>query len=332
VPGLLGGGSLSDRWGRRPLLLAGATVAGLGNLALLCWHDEAGIFVGRLVVGVGVGVAMSAGTAWSADLGGKSGSVLAGIALSAGFGCGPVASGLLAEFVPAATVVPFVVTAVLSAGAVAVAAVVARVSARPETQGEQQLPDTPTGAVAALTAALPMALWVFSCATVAMVTMSERLQYHYRGPWLPGVAAAVTLSSGVVIQMIARSRGWGPRAGIAGALCAAVGFAIVAAAGARPSLAVFVLSAVVLGLAYGLCLQKGLVDIETLSPPATRGTLTGVFYAVTYLGFGLPVLLVALEPTVGITAPLVVLSVAAAATAVLRAAQTRVSARTSTRA
>jgi hypothetical protein len=39
-------------------------VAGLGNLALLlCWHDQAGVFIGRLIVGAGVGVAMSAGTA-----------------------------------------------------------------------------------------------------------------------------------------------------------------------------------------------------------------------------------------------------------------------------
>lgn len=38
-PTLLFGGSLSDRLGRRPLLLWGAAVAGLGNLSLLCVHD-----------------------------------------------------------------------------------------------------------------------------------------------------------------------------------------------------------------------------------------------------------------------------------------------------
>jgi Na+/melibiose symporter-like transporter len=79
LPALLGGGSLSDRLGRRPLLLSGAAVAGLGNLSLLCVHDQAGIFIGRLIVGAGVGVAMSAGTAWSAEIGGGSGSVLAGV-------------------------------------------------------------------------------------------------------------------------------------------------------------------------------------------------------------------------------------------------------------
>jgi hypothetical protein len=86
---------------------------------------------------------------------------------------------------------------------------------------------------------------------------------------------------------------------------------------------VFLVVAVVLGLAYGLCLRQGLVDVEMLSPPSLRGTLTGVFWAVTYLGFGLPVLLVAITPAVGITAPLVVLSALAAAVALLREIQTR---------
>jgi hypothetical protein len=69
-----------------------------------------------------------------------------------------------------------------------------------------------------------------------------------------------------------------------------------------------------------LCLRQGLVDVETLSPPRLRGTLTGIFWAVTYLGFGLPVLLVTIEPVVGITAPMIVLSIVAVAVAVLRAA------------
>jgi hypothetical protein len=174
---------------------------------------------------------------------------------------------------------------------------------------------------AALGAALPLAVWVFASATVAMVTMVERMHYRFNGPLLPGLAAALTLTSGVAVQMIARRRGWGPLAGAAGAVAAAIGYGTAAAGGATPSLGVFVTVAVVLGIAYGLCLRQGLVDVETKSPPALRGTLTGVFWAVTYLGFGLPVLLVTIEPAVGITAPLVVLSVVAAAVAVLRGAR-----------
>jgi sugar phosphate permease len=121
--------------------------------------------------------------------------------------------------------------------------------------------------------------------------------------------------------MVARRRGWGRSAGVVGAAVAAVGFGAVAAAGDTPSLAVFFLIAVVLGIAYGLCLREGLIDIETMSPPRARGTLTGVFYVVTYLGFGLPVLLVAIKPAVGAVTPMLVLAALAATAATVRAVQ-----------
>jgi len=326
LPALLFGGSLSDRLGRRPLLLSGAAVAGLGNLSLLCEHDQAGIFIGRLIVGAGVGVAMSAGTAWSADIGGGSGSVLAGVSLSAGFGCGPLVSGLLAQFADSATYVPFIVTIALSATAVVVGVLLARVpddaaSRYQPIETDKERAEHGGNAIAALSSALPMALWVFSCATVTIVTLAERMQYRFSGPWVPGVAAAVTLTAGVGIQMVARRRGWRRSAGIVGAAVAALGFGAVVAVGETPSLAVFLLIAVVLGIAYGLCLREGLIDIETMSPPRLRGTLTGVFYVVTYLGFGLPVLLVAIKPAVGAVTPMLVLAALAATAASLRAVQ-----------
>jgi len=327
LPGLLGGGTLSDRWGRRPLLLGGATVAALGNLTLLCWHDQTGIFVGRLIVGAGVGIAMSAGTAWSADIGGGSGSVLAGVALSAGFGCGPVVSALLAEFCPAPVHIPFAVSVALSGTAVLIGVWLAHIPTARRNEVPQGSATTQTAAPGhvwmALGTALPLAMWVFACATVSMVTMVERMHYRFSGPLLPGIAAALTLSSGVVIQMIARRWQWGPTAGIAGAVAAAIGFGVVAVAGSQPSLTIFLLSAVVLGVGYGLCLRQGLVDVETLSPAPHRGMLTGIFWSVTYLGFGLPVLLVTIAPAVGITAPLVVLSGLACAVAAIRAVQIR---------
>ena len=86
-------------------------------------------------------------------------------------------------------------------------------------------------------------------------------------------------------------------------------------------IALFLLVAVVLGIAYGLCLREGLIDIETMSPPRLRGTLTGVFYVLTYLGFGLSALLVAIKPAVGAATPMLVLAALAATAATVRAVQ-----------
>jgi MFS family permease len=322
LPGLLTGGAVSDRVGRAVVVLPGALIASLGTLILLLWHDAPGLMVGRLVVGIGAGLAIGAGTAWAADLRGKSGTVMAGVALTSGFALGPLFSGLLAQFAAFPLATPFVVSAVLSVGSVAAAAVWSRTPVPVEAATITPVPDGAERSVAnALLWALPLAPWVFASATVSFVTMTAmtaRLGDRYSGPLLPGFAAALTLGAGILVQTAARHRNWGPQAGTVGAALAALGYCLVAVGGAHPALGLFIVCALVLGTAYGLCLREGLLDLESLAPPASRGALTGIFYVGTYLGFGLPVLLVVIEPTMGPSLPLVILAAVAAVVAVVR--------------
>lgn len=322
LPGLLTGGALSDRVGRAVVVLPGALIASLGTVILLLWHDAPGLMVGRLVVGIGAGLAIGAGTAWAADLRGKSGTVMAGVVLTSGFALGPLFSGLLAQFAAFPLATPFVVSAVLSVGSVAAAAVWSRTPAPTKAATFTQVPDraerSGTDVKGALLWALPLAPWVFASATVSFVTMTARLGDRYSGPLLPGFAAALTLGAGILVQTAARHRNWGPQAGTVGAALAALGYLLVAVGGARPALGLFIVCALVLGTAYGLCLREGLLDLESLAPPASRGALTGIFYVGTYLGFGLPVLLVVIEPTMGPSLPLVILAAVAAVVAVVR--------------
>lgn len=322
LPGLLTGGAVSDRVGRAVVVLPGALIASLGTLILLLWHDAPGLMVGRLVVGIGAGLAIGAGTAWAADLRGKSGTVMAGVVLTSGFALGPLFSGLLAQFAAFPLATPFVVSAVLSVGSVAAAAVWSRTPAPTKAAMFTQIPDraerSGTGVKVALLWALPLAPWVFASATVSFVTMTARLGDRYSGPLLPGFAAALTLGAGILVQTAARHRNWGPQAGTVGAALAALGYCLVAVGGAHPALGLFIVCALVLGTAYGLCLREGLLDLESLAPPASRGALTGIFYVGTYLGFGLPVLLVVIEPTMGPSLPLVILAAVAAVVAVVR--------------
>ena len=73
----------------------------------------------------------------------------------------------------------------------------------------------------------------------------------------------------------------------------------------------------------GLCLREGLLDVETLAPPTRRGLVTGVFYVVTYVGFGLPLLLVLLRGPLGASTPLVACACAALVVALTRTLQLR---------
>lgn len=320
LPGLLFGGAISDRIGRRPVVLPGAALAGVGNLLMMLDHHELGICTGRLVVGIGAGLTFGAGTAWAADRAGRAGAAVAGVALSTGFASGPLITALVST-VGHPLAAPFAATGLCSLLVVLIAS---RTSSTSETPNTTAAPSPgpsdslPTGTVrTTLRFALPMALWVFASITVPMVTLVQQLD-RYQGPFVPAVAALVALGSGVIIQLVARRSGWGPRAGGIGAMLAAAGFGLAVAADANHSLVAFVATAIVLGTAYGLCLRNGLVDVETMAPAPARGLLTGVFYVVAYLGFGLPTLLTSVESITGIVFPLTVLAACAAAAGVHR--------------
>ncbi|TYL45551.1 MFS transporter [Nocardioides sp. BGMRC 2183] len=326
LPGLLGGGGLSDRVGRRVVVLTGSTVAACGNLLMLLWHPAAGVYTGRLVVGIGVGLTMSAGTAWAGDLRGRRGTTVAGAALTAGFACGPLVSGLIAQFVPGgpALVVPFALSVAGSLSAVTVAVRMREPAHHGTVEGAVDPADAGDRRVGrALARSLPMALWVFASVTVPIVVLASRVGGAHAGPWVPGVASALTLGCGLAIQVVARRAGWGPRSGIVGALLAAVGFIGAVVVDTTADVPLLVVVAIVLGSAYGLCLRAGLMDVDRWTPPEHRGLTIGVFYVCTYLGFGLPALLEALRGPIGTARPLLVLAGAALCMAALRAVQLR---------
>ncbi len=324
LPGLFAGGAISDRIGRPRVVLPGALLAAAGTATLLVSHEPVGLLVGRLVVGLGAGLAFGAGTAWAADLGGTQGTVLAGVFLTAGFGLGPLVSGVLAQEASYPLQTPFVLSLALSLVTVLLAWLWAvPLTPRPH-GGSEPAPGSRGGSTrAALAWSLPVGLLVFASAIITIVTLPARLPEGYDGPVLVGLSASLTLASGIVVQTLARNRRWGPRAGVAGAVLSASGFALAALAGAAIGVPVLVAVCVLMGAAYGLGLREGLLDVETLAPGERRGLITGLFYVVTYIGFGLPLLLVVVRDSLGASLPLAVCACVALAVAGTRTLQLR---------
>ena len=178
------------------------------------------------------------------------------------------------------------------------------------------------GSAWALSWALPLAPWVFASATLAFVAIPSRIHTGVAAPVAAGTAALIANGVSGLIQLLARARRWGPQAGTAGVLLAALGYALTA--GAPPTIApeLGLALLVMLGCASGLCLREGLIDLEAAAPQRVRGALTGVFYALTYIGFGLPLLLTTVG-FAGSTMILAVMAVLASATAVSRAVRLR---------
>ena len=137
-----------------------------------------------------------------------------------------------------------------------------------------------------------------------------------------GIATLIVNGVSGVIQLVARAGKWGPQAGTAGAVLAALGYAVTAMAPPTMTPAVGVPLFLVLGCASGLLLREGLIDLEAAAPRRLRGALTGVFYVVTYVGFGLPLILATVSPAVSAMI-LFLMTLGASAAAVSRAVRLR---------
>jgi hypothetical protein len=183
-------------------------------------------------------------------------------------------------------------------------------------------PPAARGFSRALSWAMPLAPWVYASATLGFVTIPTRLHTALAAPIAAGTATLIVNGVSGVVQVLARVLRWGPQAGTAGAVLAALGYALAAMAPPALSPALGFPLLLVLGCASGLCLREGLIDLEAAAPPHLRGALTGGFYVVTYVGFALPLVLA----TVGSAASVVILStmaVLAVAAAVTRAVRLR---------
>lgn len=97
---LLIAGQLSDRFGRKPVLLPGLAAAIVASLLFAAAHTVEMLLAARFLSGVAVGVVVSAGMASVVDLGGerrrRQASLIASVSMVVGAGLGPLLAGALA--------------------------------------------------------------------------------------------------------------------------------------------------------------------------------------------------------------------------------------------
>ena len=312
VPAIVLAGPLSDRLGRRrvvlPLMVAAACVslllvAAAGSLALL--------FVGRFLQGAVSGAAFSVGSAWVGELSAAAGAGAAGrraaVAMTAGFSLGPLVSGVLAQYAPAPTTLPYLVHVVLvGLGLLATRALPETVDTgrvRPATRGPLVLPaDRRT----LLTVLLPMSVCVYAFPSVVIAAVPLLVETSAPPVLLTGLLAGITLGAGALAAPLQRRLG--PRTAVTGVSLGVVGYVLVTVGASTGSPPLLLAAALLLGSGGGLVLAGGLALVARLAQPERRGALSAVFLACAYIGFSTPFLTAVAAEASRVEVPLAVLA------------------------
>ena len=297
APALLLGGPLSGRHGHRRLVMIALSCSVLGSGALavgsLSW-----LVIGRLLSGAAVGLGMAVGTTWVGEAtvsSGRSraaGARRASLALTAGFGIGAGVAGVLAQWAPLPETLPYLVQLVF-AGTVLVAvwrAPEVRRGATASSCRREQI--TGVGHPRFRRLVLPMAPWVFGTAGVAYAIVPQAMASrvgHFALLYATALTV-LTLGAGVLVQPLARRLDdtLRPRAILVAMATVSAGIALAALAVALRSPWWGALAAVVLGAAYGVALVAGLVEVQRITTGDDAAALTGVYYALSYVGFLFP--------------------------------------------
>lgn len=297
IPALLIVAPISDRIGRRKVMRPVLVLSVLATVVLLVGGDnQAVLLLGRLAAGVASGAAFAPGTAWVKELSAHeppgTGARRATLALSAGFGSGPLVAGIAAQWLPAPTVLPYVPHLLLMVFVLAIAWNAPEPSME-RSHDESRRRSEVWQAMRSRRFALGITLtapWVFGTAATGFTTVPSFADIGFAPVAVTGALCGLTLWTGVAVQPLGRRIG-DPRlvitAGLGAAAAGLLAGFLIASTGV-PWLVVP--AAMLLGTGYGLIMVGGLTTVEGLAHADDLGTLNAVFYSLTYVGFAAPLL------------------------------------------
>ncbi|MFG2076433.1 MFS transporter [Nonomuraea maritima] len=289
-------GSLSDHVGRSPVLVGALVVQLVSNVLFLVASDIGWVIAGRIVQGVSSGAATAAFTAVLVELApaGKKrlGTVLGSAGLTGGLGAGSLLAGLAIQLTPTANVITFTVLIVLTV--LGTVAVVLSPETMTRTPGalRSMVPrvSLPPAARKEFAAAAPVvaAVWMLAGLSGGLAPNMVRSVFHLDSGLLNGltgfIAPAVSTVVGLSFARIDPRRAM--TVGIYASVAGAVGIIGGVFAG---SLTVMIIGQAVAGVGFGASFSAALRLIFPLAAAHQRAGVVAGIYVVSYVAFGVPI-------------------------------------------
>jgi predicted MFS family arabinose efflux permease len=291
-------GPLSDRVGRRRVLLPALGLAAMGSAVFLFAQDVGWLLAARVLQGLGVGAALGTAvvtlTEFEPTGDHRRAARVGATAAVVGLATGPLASGVFAEYGPWPTVLVFVVYLGLLVPALlgvwAIPETVKEATLRRASSPSQYL-SVPQGIRRPFGLAAVAAFGAFSVVAVYMSlgpSVAETL-LRVDSRMAAGLVVFALLGTSAVGQL--GFRGWPiRRAVVVGPVLLAAGLALIVIALLQESVPLFVVGTLVSGLGHGLAFLGSQQLVDWVAPESSRGAIFSTFYVFIYLGAALPAL------------------------------------------
>jgi MFS family permease len=300
VGSLFLGGHLSDRIGRRNVLVP-AIAANVASATIFIFAPSlAGLIAARIVSGISVGLTTATATSYLADLHNKArphatarrAEVVATASNLGGIGFGPLAAGLLAQFAPSPLRLPYVIFAValtVLALAVTLSPETVRRLAAPARYRPQRIavPPQARGTFFAATFAGMAAFAVYGVFN-SLVPSFLAGTLHQTSHAVAGAVAFAAFAAGAVAQ-IAQARTPNRALLRRSVPTIVIGLGLLAGAMWAGNLSLFVVGGVITGAGAGMVFKGSLTAAASVTPDGSRAEVLAGFFLGAYVGLSIPV-------------------------------------------
>jgi MFS family permease len=291
-------GRLSNHVGRRPTSIASLGLLLLGCLVLLNVHDVGTLLAGRVLMGLGAGLASSNVTAYIVDAAPARPTWLASVASSQtvmlGLAVGAIASGSLVQFGPwPRDLIYLVVVGMLLLSAALVA--ISPETVTPTPGGWRSLRPSVRVPVRVrhllpVAAAVFLATWSTGAFYQAFVPALVEDQLHTRSPLILGLVFAAYMAPSVLGAPIGGrfTSAVAQRVGMITFLAGMIGIITAIAAG---TLVLFIIATIVAGAGQGIAIGAATRGLLHGSALADRAPIFSAIYLLCYSGAAFPSLI-----------------------------------------
>jgi MFS family permease len=322
VPTMLIAGNLSDRLGRKRLLLPSLAIMTLASLVFSLAESVPMLFAGRVLQGLAIGGFLGVGAAFVVDHARTESkalaAALAGVFFRLGFGLGPGLAGVAAQYGPNPRHFAFQVHILLMiAGIIAIATAAETLLRRPDPGRFRIRIGVPPGQALGFLTFVAPAIFMMSFIegtflSVVPIFVFDTLEV--RNLALIGLIGFLTLALGGLAPFLVR--GLDPRRSlIIGVTASSLLSFLIVASSLLDTVALVVAAAAIIGVTNGFLLFGGTVICGIIVPIEERGKLMSLLYMCAYSGTIPTVALGYMADAIGLSATLFIFSCVAVAIA-----------------